>query len=134
MAMDEMTQLWYLRPSPLFEKEKPYHIFEKLPERFKTSNLAYERGPEQLIVDVRGREDNFTLEENGFAFRTRAPPSLNWDDEAEINAKYIPDIKELAAEMLGVGERMKICEIFDWRVRGCHFFTPFFKCLFSEGF
>jgi hypothetical protein len=88
MAMDETTQLWYLRPSSLYKKEKPYHIFEQLPQGFKTSNLAFEQGPEQSIVDVRSREHRLTLEEHGFAFRTRPPPSLNWDDDAEINVKH----------------------------------------------
>ncbi|KAK0609958.1 hypothetical protein B0T17DRAFT_621249 [Bombardia bombarda] len=99
--MDETTCLWYMVPSPLYAKEKPYHIFEPLPPGFKAGNLAFEPGPPQNITNARGRIAEYTLQENGFAFGTRSlPDHVNWDNEAEISAKYIPDVKEFLSEML----------------------------------
>ena len=115
--MDETVRLRYIRPLPLYEKEKPYYIFANIPPGFKRSNLEYEYGHEQVISDVRGYEPNFTLQEHGFVYRPWIPPQLNWEDEQEIVGKYIPSVKALIADVLDIGKSLRRCEVFDWRVR-----------------
>lgn len=115
--MDELVRLHFLRPLPLYDEEKPYYIFADIPEEFPRGNLEYEDGPEQLISDVRGHEHEFSLQQQGFMYRSWIPPKLNWEDEQEIVGKYIPSVQTLLAEILDLGEALKRNEVFDWRVR-----------------
>lgn len=113
--MDEKARLQYIRPLPIFEKERPYHIFAPITKGSKRTNIEYETGPEQVIVDIRGREAEYGLGTHGFEFQSWVPPSLDWGIESDIMEKYVPAVKSLIVEMLD--EDVKRCELFDWRMR-----------------
>ncbi|KIX09849.1 uncharacterized protein Z518_00930 [Rhinocladiella mackenziei CBS 650.93] len=114
--MDEMVHLTYIKDDPeLYIKERPFSILAELPEGFPETNITYELGPLQVITDIRGWQNEFNLEEHGFAFRTWQPPAVVWDDEEDIDESYVPAVKELVREM--IGEDVVRIELFDWRLR-----------------
>ncbi|KAI1392899.1 uncharacterized protein F4822DRAFT_145843 [Hypoxylon trugodes] len=115
--MDETTKLWYMQASPLYETERPYHIFEPLPPECKPGNLSFELGPPQSIKDVRGHEREYTLQIHGFAFKSRILPNVNWNDETDISTKYIEDLRRALSEVPGLGSDIETCKILDWRIR-----------------
>ncbi|KAI5814421.1 hypothetical protein BZA77DRAFT_318827 [Pyronema omphalodes] len=115
--MDETAVLNYIKDLPLYENEKPYHIFAAIPRDAKRTNIEYERGPEQPITDIRGRESEFTLDKQGFTFKLWTPPQLDWKNEQEINEKYFPAVKKLLCELLSSTQDVKRCELFSWRMR-----------------
>jgi hypothetical protein len=108
--MNEEAQFFYLKPLPLYELEKPYHNFID-----GTSNITLEQPPLQSVLDIRGREKEFTLATHGFEYRRRALPAVNWGDEGDINKTYLEDLKMFVHEL--VPETVQRCEMFDFRVR-----------------
>lgn len=114
--MDETTVLNYIKDLPLYENEKPYHIFAAIPRDAKRTNIEYERGPGQPIVDIRGRESQFTLDKQGFTFQRWTPPQLDWRNEQEIIEIYFPEVKKLLCELLSSTQDVRRCELFSWRV------------------
>jgi len=92
---DVLTSLEYLIPLPLYEIQKPYQVYTHIadvPESEKT-NLAFEKHENVLINDVRGHEDDFSLEENGFEYVT-APceADLTSQDPVQMEA-YLAETK-----------------------------------------
>jgi hypothetical protein len=108
--MDESAQFFYLKFLPLYEIEKPYHNFTD-----GASNITTEKRPLQPVLDIRGREREFTLAIHGFEYRTRALPVVNWKDEEEIKKTYVDDLKVFVHEL--VPETVQRCEMFDFRLR-----------------
>ncbi|KAG0639753.1 hypothetical protein HOY80DRAFT_1015787 [Tuber brumale] len=108
--MDESAQFFYLKSLPLYEIEKPYHDFTD-----GASNIKTEKRPLQSVLDIRGREREFTLALHGFEYRTRALPVVNWKDEEEIKRTYVEDLKVFVHEL--VPETVQRCEMFDFRLR-----------------
>jgi hypothetical protein len=67
---DELHSLRYARWDDRFAHEKPYVVIsdiQGLPEDRKT-NISFMNAPEEIIHDVRGHEEDFNLDENGFVF------------------------------------------------------------------
>lgn len=114
--MDQSVRLFYLGESPLLKTQKPYMIGPGYMKSIPVCNYRLEAGPEQIIKDVRGRTEEFTLQEQGFAFRSWSPSEIDWDDESQISQTYLPEAKELLRQELNLGDSFKGCEVFDWRV------------------
>lgn len=114
--MDQSTKLSYLRPSPRHETEKPYYLFPGILKTLPVSNYRQILGPEQLIEDARGRESEFSLQDQGFIYRSWSPIDVDWDDQKNILASYVPQTKESLIMELDLGDSLKRCEMFDWRV------------------
>ena len=113
--MDEQTTLRYIKDLELYQKEKPYYFSKLIPTGLNDTNIEYEEGPEQRIADVRGHEEQFTLDDHGFCFLKWEPPKVDWDSESDIVTTYLPAVQALVTQHLGPG--LISCEIFDWRVR-----------------
>lgn len=108
--MDERVQLAFLKNLPLYETEKPYHNFTN-----GMSNIVLEKSPMKTILDIRGREREFTLAIHGFEYRGHELPVVDWEDENDIKKAYVEDLKEFAKKL--VPETVQRCEMFDFRVR-----------------
>lgn len=109
--MDERVQLAFLKDLPLYETEKPYSDFTN-----GTGNIVLEKPPMKPILDIRGREREFTLAIHGFEYREHAlPVVVDWEDENDIKGAYVEDLKEFMKKL--VPETVQRCEMFDFRVR-----------------
>ncbi|OAP54550.1 hypothetical protein AYL99_10998 [Fonsecaea erecta] len=122
--MDEKAQFFYLKPLPLYEVEVPYDNFID-----GTSNITIEKPPLQLVLDIRGREEEFTLATHGFEYHKRALPAVRWEDEDDIKKVYVEDLK--ICEVLGSPGARFLC------IPGCagptNCFLPFWYMLSPLG-
>lgn len=124
--MDKLVRLTYLEDSEYFKTEKPFMTFPGLLKRFPDSNCSAFRGPEQLIKDVRGDQNDFSLSQQGFVFRGWSSSKIDWHQEGQIVDDYLPQVKKLLLEELSREQKVARCEIFDWRV-----IIPFPSFLFT---
>lgn len=115
-TMDQHVRLYYLGDSPSLETEKPYIISPGFMKSVPECNWKYAAGPVQTIKDARGREGDFSLLKQGFAFRKWTPSKINWESESDIIDKYLPEAQDFIARELNLGDGLKRCEAFDWRV------------------
>ncbi|KAK4561064.1 hypothetical protein LTR86_005019 [Recurvomyces mirabilis] len=53
------------------------------------------------IIDVRGREQNFTLDEQGFSLHSSATIFRDFENEEAIRADYYKDVEEVARRITG---------------------------------
>ncbi|KAI5851782.1 hypothetical protein BZA05DRAFT_452679 [Tricharina praecox] len=112
--MDESTRLLYISSLPLYTREIPYYVFEKLPPGYPYTNIEYTLGPPQLIRDVRGREEEFGLDTHGFVYKPFQPPSgIDYGDEEALRKKYFPVVEGWLKDLLG-GQVVR-AEVFDFR-------------------
>jgi hypothetical protein len=119
---DQEVSLEYLEWQPLYAEEKPFEILIDIPKEFvgdKRTNLVFKKYPNERISDVRGKEDSFTLDVNGFAFRTHgtAMRKEEWADEHLVESKYFKEVEDLLRKELDGVDRV---HIFDWRLRLSH--------------
>jgi hypothetical protein len=117
MVHNETTKPYFLDWQDVYEKEKPYQVImtdeEQISDEFKDTNLVFSNDyQEQLISDIRGRENDFCLDQNGFAI-VKQQTAVTFKDEKEIDDVYIPEIEKLMQQEVGGADRVFI---FDWRV------------------
>ncbi|KAJ5855515.1 uncharacterized protein N7529_009459 [Penicillium soppii] len=115
--MDLHVKLYYLRDSPLLRTQKPYMVGPGFLKTIPTCNYRLAPGPEQLIEDVRGSTEEFTLAKQGFTFRSWSPSEIDWTDENQIVNTYLSEAQELVRQELNLGEDFVRSEVFDWRIR-----------------
>ncbi|KAI1205233.1 uncharacterized protein F4807DRAFT_291240 [Annulohypoxylon truncatum] len=114
--MEAESSIAFLSPMRLYEREKPF--FSNIPffeiEGARQSNLRTLHEP-VTVHDIRGKENAYTLEQNGFqlvkeeAFGT----SKDFEDDSWIMKEYEPKVKEIIKRATGA-ERV---EIFDFTKR-----------------
>lgn len=65
---DLITSIDFLANIPLYDTEKPYAVLVSVHdhENTVTNNLVFEKHDGIKVTDIRGREDEFTLEKAGF--------------------------------------------------------------------
>ncbi|KAF2807645.1 uncharacterized protein BDZ99DRAFT_392331 [Mytilinidion resinicola] len=113
--MNQLVSFQYLVHLPIYSYERPYYIFNNVPEGTPSGNLKSVHGPEQLVEDARGSEKDFDLDVQGFIFESRPlPPDIDWNSKEAIEQKYIPSVKAVLRDVLG---DVQHCESFDWRIR-----------------
>ncbi len=66
-----------------------------------------------LIADGRDAASSFSLDQEGFAFISEASAVQNFEDNAEVEQNYYPEVQDLVARSLGASE----VEIFDHTIR-----------------
>lgn len=112
------AKLWYLKPLHLYQTEKPYHI--NLPANALGSHAQSNEVSEEYagiqIEDLRGFENDFTLDKNGFqifqdtdcsnssvcsTYGTSAVPTSDFYDDPDLVRKYYyPTIERFLKEKL----------------------------------
>lgn len=126
-TMSTTARLRYIKWDDKFLTEKPYHLYMDPPPGLPVSNYSIIPGPLETIHDLRGRESDFNLDDNGFIVVRQPfpPPNSNWSpssgaapDETFINNEYLPSLESLLRNTLGYPDAAS-CEIiwFDWRAR-----------------
>ncbi|KAF3074042.1 hypothetical protein CFAM422_003773 [Trichoderma lentiforme] len=115
--MDQLVKLNYFHDSQWTKTQRPYITLPGLLKTIHYANFDYVTGPEQLIKDVRGCTETFMLHEQGFTFLPWSPSDIDWTDEADIESRYLPQVKDLLQKELDISESLKRCEVFDWRLR-----------------
>ena len=66
-----------------------------------------------LIADGRDAAASFSLDQEGFAFINEASVVQNFEDNAEVEQKYYPEVRDMVTHLLGARE----VEIFDHTIR-----------------
>jgi hypothetical protein len=59
---------------------------------------TYERPTEPLdvtVTDIRGEEQNYNLDKNGFQIHRHASVEKDFEDDDQIKAQYYPEIEQL---------------------------------------
>lgn len=116
---DELAQLMYLDWQDLYNRERPFQVFcAEVPAGdgdLRTSNLAFKTGPQEVIHDVRGREESFSLDQHGFAFKKHG----TWLTEKTLSQEavenvYLPEMEQFIKNNVDDVDRVVF---FDWRVR-----------------
>lgn len=111
---DVLGQFNYFQWKPEFDKVKPYYLYTDPPPGLPNANFSTEPGRPEPVQDVRGREHEYNLDDNAFAFGHQVyPRSLQDLDEFAIKSEYLPSLEVKLREVL-----QQDCEIFwfDWRV------------------
>jgi hypothetical protein len=96
---DITTQVEYLANLEIYRQEKPYYIFyaedDDEPKSIPPTNLQFELHENILVRDVRGREDQCSLDTTGFEIiRHRCKAKLPIETAEDIEA-YKHEIEEL---------------------------------------
>lgn len=115
MPSNETAAIQFVKWQTLYEKEKPFQLFLELPpdapDQRKT-NLVFETANVE-VRDIRGEQDGFDLDNNGFMYRT-FDNFYDLSERAEVQDKYLPAIENLLKQEVEGVDRVFI---FDWRMR-----------------
>ena len=109
---NETVKLNYFKWRDLHYTQKPYTVVMDTPEDFPRTNFDFEPGPEETIHDLRGQEDHFGLDANGFAVRPHRLQTMDFD-KGRVQEEYLPEVERLLRT-----EVNDVTDIFffDWRV------------------
>ncbi|KAJ8104143.1 hypothetical protein POJ06DRAFT_190391 [Lipomyces tetrasporus] len=108
-AAVESTLNFYAPPK---DGSVPYNIVYDVPEGTPTRNYEVLHQKVQ-IIDARGREGDFTLDNNGFQFEKRHHAFNNWSDAERIEKEYYPGVINAIKEVTGASKVV----IFDNTIR-----------------
>ena len=101
MAVVQSSMLFFARDD-LYEHEKPYQL-KYIPDNgVPASNYRVEKREGIKITSVRGREDQFSIEKNGFAIfkMDQAPPYDDFNNPDGIRA-YLETVVQSVKTLLG---------------------------------
>lgn len=102
-----------IAPLALWETEKPFCLTLPLPLGQPTSNVIAESRSDIHFCDVRGREQEFSLDRHGFAFAIVPPISVEIDDTKAVEEDYVREIEEFLKAKMGAD----MVYIFDYTVK-----------------
>ncbi len=111
----ETATIQYVKWLSLYEKEKPFQLFLDIPSDApdqRKTNLVFEAKTVQ-VKNVRGREQDFELDTNGFCYRTMNGFE-DLSSKSEVADGYIPAVEQLLKDVVEDADKVFI---FDWRVR-----------------
>lgn len=115
---DIITDLVFLQPDVKHKTEKPYKLQYEPGSEIPRWNCANETQSGVRMHDMRGCEDQFTLERQGFAvfkLDSKLAPE-DFDDESKVKKVYYQELRTLLKEALGA----KRVEILEYGVRKRH--------------
>jgi hypothetical protein len=113
------TTVFYMKPQPLYEKEKPYFLNVPVDDGgdLAQTNVGYTRIPVS-VTDIRGQQDKFTLDKHGFQLGT-FHSKLNYDDFADtkkLTSLFYAEVQRFLRSSLGATDVLT----FDYQVRARH--------------
>ena len=91
---DITVRFQYLENDPLYDSTKPVQVTPPFPPSSRT-NVRLTPGPDEVLNDVRGREDQFTLDNNGFCYVHAPTKFKNWSSQPSIAKDFLPEMEEL---------------------------------------
>lgn len=99
---------------PPEDGSKPYNYVEKQPEGTPQRNFG-EAWQDVTIDDLRGKEHNFTLDNNAFDTIQNVPSEeYDFTDDAKIRNVYYPEVEKLLLEKVPGSNRVLL---FDYTIR-----------------
>lgn len=107
------TQFTYAQDLPLYREEWPFSVLSFTEEEQSKTNLSWELGSEEFVYDIRGKENEFTLDEHGFCYKSTPTTFDQGLSRDAIEQRYLPEVKSL---LEGHCRNVRHVEIFDWRV------------------
>ena len=110
---DITVRLQYLKDDPVYETKKPTQVTPPFPTSNRT-NIELMPGPPELLNDVRARQNEFTLDNNGFCY-VKAPTTFkDWSSQPAIAKDFLPEMEDmLRREINGCDEII----FYDARIR-----------------
>lgn len=106
-----LTELVFLRREGKHDFEKPYKLQYDPGEGLPRTNCANEPTSGIVIQDIRGEEQKFSLEKQGFSVRklqSRLSPADFYDDE-QVKKVYYNELKDLLKTTLKA-KRVEVLE------------------------
>jgi len=78
--MSQYAYFGYLESLHSYSHERPYYIYDEVPDGSKRGNLKTYYGPKQLVEDVRQSSEIFDLDVQGFTFKKgMALTAIDWN-------------------------------------------------------
>ena len=113
MAMVE-TSMHFLTRDKLYEHEKPYRLKYAAAERIPISNFKLEKQEPVKINSLRGREQDFSFDKNGFAV-LKIDEELPYDDFSNPEGihRYLGIVASGLQKLLGADK----VQVFQYVVR-----------------
>ena len=115
-SLDEKVKLRFLQWQDLYNKEKPFEIVTESIQgsENRRTNLIFSTHGEQVIEDIRGREDTrFELDSHGFAYKSIPCSFDGYGNKQRILEEYLPWAESIIKQEVGDMSRVVV---FDWRV------------------
>lgn len=92
---DCIVSLEYLANDPLYKTVKPLQVVPGFLDHFGKSNVRLSPGAPEIIRDIRGRDVDMTLDENGFRYVKSATTFKDWDSQSSIGDEYLTEVEDL---------------------------------------
>ena len=112
----------FLLRDSLYKEERPYLLIFQPPAGFPKQNIKLEKKTGLKIEDIRGREQQFSLEKNGFQItkiRSRMSPE-DFDSEDLVKKVYLKEAADHVRELFGAQK----VQIFEHLLRKRHEVFP----------
>lgn len=77
------------------------------------SNFVLSAGPEEIIHDIRGHEEDFNIDDHGFQFEKYDFSALDTHDSEKVERIYKPEVEAFLKQYIEGADRV---EFFDFRV------------------
>ena len=111
---DVTVQLQYLKNDPLYKTVKPVQFTPNFADREGRSNVRLAPGPPETLNDVRGIDEPFSLDANGFKYVNAPTNFKDWSSQPKIAQDFLPEMEKLLKrEVDGCDEIM----FYDARIR-----------------
>ena len=117
MSRTQTAVFTYLKPSKRLEEEKPFQVFHPISTEDsdpRKSNIEWEDGPEETVTDIRGRQDAFSIDKEGFKITPHHTAVQDFSNDEEIKTKYLPELQTLLKREIEDADRIVF---FHWAVR-----------------
>ncbi|KAK0732044.1 hypothetical protein B0H67DRAFT_566500 [Lasiosphaeris hirsuta] len=114
--IDEQASIVYLEWQELYESEKPFQVFADVPQGFhgRLTNLVFAPAPPLEIRDLRGREDAYTLDANGFRLVRNRMPAFDLSTKESMESNVVPYLEDLVTKHVDGADFVRC---FDWGFR-----------------
>lgn len=119
MARTERAVFEYLQWQDIFNYEKPFQILiDKIPRDApdqRRTNCTFLAGKEELVEDVRGEFDKFSLDKHGFTYRVHESQlqGADFEDKKKVEEIYLPECEEIIRQ---TAENVDQVHFFNWVV------------------
>jgi hypothetical protein len=114
-ALDICAQIRYIQWQQLYTQEKPFQVHADIPEDARDkrkTNVVFEE-KDTIIHDVRGNEDQFSLDKTGFMYCKHQTAVTDFEVHQDVEENYLPEVEKLLREKV---EGVDQVFLFNWKV------------------